>query len=76
MAYDGVTYRWIEMDYVAGRSLTAMLREGYQPEPEEALRLLEDMVAGAAAIWAAGTAHRDLFPKQRVGHRPGPCRNT
>ena len=60
--HEGTTFRWIEMDYVAGRPLRTLLQDGYQPEPAEALRLLQDIVSGAAAIWAAGTAHRDLSP--------------
>lgn len=60
--YEGTSYRWIAMDYVEGRSLTSILQEGPPPALPDAVALLRDAVAGAAAIWAAGTAHRDLSP--------------
>jgi hypothetical protein len=60
--FEGLTYRWIEMAYVEGRTLRSLLDTGVQHSPAEAARLLRSVVAGAAAIWAQDTAHRDLTP--------------
>lgn len=60
--HDGVTFRWIEMDYVEGQPLGSLLRAGKQYTAAEAAHLLHEIVAGAEAIWAQDTAHRDLSP--------------
>lgn len=59
---DSVTYRWIEMDFVAGHTLGSALNGGQVFSPAEAIALLRRLVEAAAAIWEEGTAHRDLSP--------------
>lgn len=59
---DEVTYSWLAMDFIPGTSLTHALNGGRTFTVTESLRLIRDAVAGACAIWAAGTAHRDLSP--------------
>jgi hypothetical protein len=58
----GVHYRWIRMDFVDGTSLRTALAGGQVFTPAEAVDLLHQLVSAAAAIWDAGTAHRDLSP--------------
>ena len=60
--FEGVTYNWVTMDFVNGRSLAQAILSGQRFSLAEAVHLLKDAVAGAMAIWAAGTAHRDLSP--------------
>lgn len=60
--FEGVQYRWIEMDFVEGRSLARRLQDGEIFDLSAAVGILRGIVAGAAAIWAEGTAHRDLSP--------------
>jgi len=60
--FEGVGYYWIQMEFVEGTSLAAELAGGVVFDTAEAMRLVRDLVAGAAAIWAEGTAHRDLSP--------------
>lgn len=60
--FEGATYRWIEMAYVEGQTLSSLLQGGKQYSTAEATRLLHAIVDGAAAIWAQDTAHRDLTP--------------
>lgn len=60
--FGGVEYRWIEMDFVSGQSLAEALRNGASFDVRRAVALIRDFVAGASAIWEAGTAHRDLSP--------------
>lgn len=61
-AHDGKTYAWLKMAYVDGRTLWEILAEGGPIDLRTKLSLLSQAVAGASAIWAAGTAHRDLTP--------------
>lgn len=56
----GVDYRWLAMDFVEGRPLAAVLREGQTFSLAEAVALVRQAVDGAAALWSADTAHRDL----------------
>lgn len=60
--FEAVTYHWVTMDFVAGQPLAQAMREGRRFSVSEAVHLLSDAVAGAAAIWEAGTSHRDLSP--------------
>ncbi|WP_457253604.1 serine/threonine protein kinase [Pedococcus sp. P5_B7] len=60
--FEGTEYRWLSMDFVQGRPLTAVLAEGESFSPLAAVELLLQAVRGAAALWDAGTAHRDLSP--------------
>ena len=65
--FRGDDYRWIEMDYIEGQSLMQLLRGGRRFTVRDAVSLLRGAVAGASAIWAAGTAHRDLSPNNLLG---------
>lgn len=60
--FEGDTFRWIEMAFVDGRSLSSILASGALPTTHAAVELLVQLVGGAAAIWAQSTAHRDLSP--------------
>ena len=58
---DGSTVRWIEQEFVPGRSLQdAIERTTFQPS--EAARLLVDITAGLAAAHRIGLVHRDVKP--------------
>jgi serine/threonine protein kinase len=60
--YNGVSFRWLSMDFVDGVPLSQVLRSGRKFTTHEALALIRDAVDGASALWDAGTAHRDLSP--------------
>src|ERR1700744_725060 len=56
-------YLYLVMEYVAGRTLRALLRErGWLPWPE-ALSVLDPVLCGLAAAHQAGIAHRDVKPE-------------
>ncbi|HVV85149.1 MAG TPA: serine/threonine-protein kinase [Kofleriaceae bacterium] len=57
--YDGAPY--IVMDFVAGRSLASLLKEGPLAVPR-ALRIAEQVLAGLAHAHAHGIIHRDIKP--------------
>lgn len=59
---NGVTYRWIRMEFVEGHSLRDAIAGGQVFTPLEAIGLVRSLVASASAIWAERTAHRDLTP--------------
>jgi serine/threonine protein kinase len=61
--YEGVAYRYIEMDFVEGVSLAQSIDGGQIFSVAEGAALLRELVSGASAIWDAGTSHRDLSPK-------------
>jgi serine/threonine protein kinase len=51
------------MEFVEGQNLEQwLIRHGRPPTPDLALRILDGMCDGVAAIHAAGTVHRDLKP--------------
>jgi serine/threonine-protein kinase len=54
---------FIVMEYVRGKSLADVLREGGRMEPERAARVAGQMLAGLAAAHRAGIIHRDLKPE-------------
>lgn len=54
------------MQFIEGRSLNAELAAGVVFTPLEAMRLVNQLVDAAAAIWAEGTAHRDLSPNNVI----------
>lgn len=53
-------YRWLAMDFVNGSTLGQLLADGLVFDVATAARLLREAVAGAAALWDAGTTHRNL----------------
>ena len=56
-------YLYLVMEYVPGRTLRALLRErGWLPW-QEALSVLDPVLAGLAAAHQAGIAHRDVKPE-------------
>lgn len=60
--FEGTEYRWLSMDFVEGQTLTRLLATGATFRPLEAVELVLQAVRGAEALWAVGTAHRDLSP--------------
>ena len=58
--FGGADYRWLSMDFVEGQTVARLLNDGRTFSLAEAVTLLGQAVSGAAALWAAGTAHRDL----------------
>lgn len=60
--FEGVTYRWLKMDFVVGDTLRNVIDGGRNFGLIEAVDLVRQAVAGAAALWDARTAHRDLTP--------------
>ncbi len=56
--------RWpyLVLEFVEGRPLGAMIREGGPFPANWALYLLEQVVDGLSAVWKAGIVHRDLKP--------------
>ncbi|GAA2025652.1 hypothetical protein GCM10009740_14170 [Terrabacter terrae] len=59
---DGVDYRWLSMTFVEGSTLAQLWASGRRWDLPSAVALLRHAVAGASAIWAQQTAHRDLSP--------------
>jgi eukaryotic-like serine/threonine-protein kinase len=56
-------YLYLVMEYVPGRTLRALLRErGWLPW-QEALSVMDPVLAGLAAAHQAGIAHRDVKPE-------------
>lgn len=61
--FDGEEYGYIEMALAAGHSLAAAVDGGQVFTVLEAAQITRRILEGASAIWQAGTAHRDLSPK-------------
>ncbi len=57
---DGKT--WLAMDFVSGDTLARRLEERKRLEPEEAIRIAQELAEALAAAHAAGVLHRDLKP--------------
>src|ERR1700728_3501174 len=56
-------YLYLAMEYVPGRTLRAMMRErGWLPW-QEALGVIDPVLAGLAAAHQAGIGHRDVKPE-------------
>jgi len=60
--HGGETFRYLEMDWIDGRPLGEMFATGHSFSQAEVATLAEGVLNGAAAVWAAGLAHRDLSP--------------
>jgi serine/threonine-protein kinase len=58
---DGLPY--LVMEYVRGRTLREVLAERRRLSPQEALAILEQMLAAVAAAHRAGLVHRDIKPE-------------
>ena len=58
---EGVAHRFLEMDFVEGEQLQATLDS--QWVLTDVVKVARGLIDGAAAIWMAGLAHRDLNPK-------------
>lgn len=58
--HDHLIYSWLRMEFVDGEPLRGLLQRGDRPVISTSLNLIGEAIAGASAIWAAGTSHRDL----------------
>src|SRR5215207_2352352 len=68
--HDGLPY--LVMEYVRGRTLREVLSERRRLQPQEALAILEQMLAAIAAAHRAGLVHRDVKPENvLVAEAPG-----
>ncbi|TDC48770.1 Stk1 family PASTA domain-containing Ser/Thr kinase [Micromonospora sp. KC207] len=64
--YDQGTHRglpYLVMEYVRGRTLRDVLAERRRLNPDEALAIMEQMLAAIAAAHRAGLVHRDVKPE-------------
>ncbi len=59
--HDGLPY--LVMEYVRGRTLRDVLTERRRLNPDEALAIIEQMLAAIAAAHRAGLVHRDVKPE-------------
>lgn len=60
-SYQGLPY--LVMEYVHGRTLRALLTERRRFAPQEALAVMEQVLAAVAAAHRAGLVHRDIKPE-------------
>jgi serine/threonine-protein kinase len=68
--HDGMPY--LVMEYVRGSTLRELLAERRRLHPQEALAVLEQMLAAIAAAHRAGLVHRDVKPENvLVAQAPG-----
>ena len=73
-SYQGLAY--LVMEYVRGRTLRELLIERRQLRPQDALAILEQMLAAIAAAHRAGLVHRDVKPENvLVCEAPGDATN-
>src|SRR5207248_7184586 len=64
--YDQGTHQglpYLVLEYVRGRTLREVLAEQRRLSPDEALTILEQMLAAIAAAHRAGLVHRDVKPE-------------
>ncbi|MFG2042581.1 PASTA domain-containing protein [Dactylosporangium sp. NPDC048998] len=77
--YDQGTYHglpYLVMEYVRGRTLREVLAERRRLQPQEALAIMEQMLAAIAAAHRAGLVHRDVKPENvLVAESPGETHN-
>ncbi|HEY7177225.1 MAG TPA: protein kinase, partial [Micromonosporaceae bacterium] len=59
--HDGLPY--LVMEYVRGKTLRDMLAEERRLAPDEALAIIEQMLAAIAAAHRSGVIHRDVKPE-------------
>jgi serine/threonine-protein kinase len=64
--HNGRDYRWLAMDFVDGTTLAHLLADGVEIYMPTAIRVLQDAVAGASALWRVGIAHLDIVPDNLV----------
>ncbi len=62
LSADGVPQPYIVMEYVAGRTLRDILREGRKILPERALEITSGILAALDYSHRAGIVHRDIKP--------------
>lgn len=67
-SHDGLAY--LVMEYVRGRSLRDLLIERRRLRPQDALAVLEQMLAAIAAAHRAGLVHRDVKPENVLVAEP------
>ncbi|GAA2328390.1 Stk1 family PASTA domain-containing Ser/Thr kinase [Dactylosporangium salmoneum] len=77
--YDQGTHKglpYLVMEYVRGRTLREVLAERRRLQPQEALAIMEQMLAAIAAAHRAGLVHRDVKPENvLVAESPGESHN-
>src|SRR2546430_14997243 len=66
--HDGLPY--LIMEYVRGRTLRELLADRRRLPPNEALAILEQMLAAVAAAHRAGLVHRDIKPENVLVAEP------
>ena len=59
---DGLAVPYIVMEYTEGRTLRALLDEGFRPTPWQALQVVDDVLAALEHSHRAGIVHRDIKP--------------
>lgn len=59
---EGISQPYIVMEYVAGRTLRDILREGRKILPERALEITSDVLSALDYSHRAGIIHRDIKP--------------
>jgi serine/threonine protein kinase len=62
VTHNGMEYRWLSMGYIDGFTLKKALDNSAAWALPQAVSFLRGVTAGAAALWAEQTAHRDLSP--------------
>jgi serine/threonine protein kinase/beta-lactam-binding protein with PASTA domain len=77
--YDQGTHHglpYLVMEYVRGATLREVLAERRRLQPQEALAIMEQMLAAIAAAHRAGLVHRDVKPENvLVAESPGESHN-
>jgi len=67
--FGGADYRWLAMDLVEGSTLEQLLADEVTFALPTAVRLLQELLSGAAALWGAGTTHGALSSDNvMIGH--------
>jgi serine/threonine-protein kinase len=78
--YDQGTHHglpYLVMEYVRGRTLREVLADRRRLQPQEALAILEQVLAAVAAAHRAGLVHRDVKPENvLVAEAPGGSANS